>query len=54
MTGSASAGSNEDEVQLQWTAPGDDGTTGNNTGGWYEVRFATISSGITDYTGDSV
>jgi len=45
---SASAGSNEDEVQLQWTAPGDDGTTGNNTGGWYVVKFATFS-----YTGET-
>jgi len=38
---SALAGSLEGEVFLSWIAPGDDGTTGNITGGEYDIRWST-------------
>ncbi|MFH1958338.1 MAG: lamin tail domain-containing protein [bacterium] len=40
---SALAGTEHGCVNLAWTAAGDDGTTGNNAGGYYAVRFATYS-----------
>ncbi len=40
---SVSAGTNEGEVTLEWTAPGDDGTSGNNSGGYYEVKYSTVA-----------
>ncbi|MEW6556691.1 MAG: gliding motility-associated C-terminal domain-containing protein [Elusimicrobiota bacterium] len=35
----ALAGEYEDQIKLQWTAPGDDGTTGNLTG-TFRIRYA--------------
>ncbi|MEW6555822.1 MAG: Ig-like domain-containing protein [Elusimicrobiota bacterium] len=38
----ATTGTNDGELNLTWTAPGDDGTVGNNTtDAKYEVKFAT-------------
>ncbi|MBA3066801.1 lamin tail domain-containing protein [bacterium] len=45
--------STEGVVQLTWTAPGDDGTNNNNTGGYYEGRYSTVSANITDYTNET-
>ncbi|MFH1957051.1 MAG: lamin tail domain-containing protein [bacterium] len=39
------------EITLTWAAPGDDGTSGNNTGGYYRLRFATYSVG--DFSNDA-
>ncbi|MFH1352601.1 MAG: lamin tail domain-containing protein [bacterium] len=48
---SALAGTEYGCVNLTWTAVGDDGTTGNNAGGYYAVRFATYS--ISDFSNDA-
>ncbi|MBA7511636.1 hypothetical protein ES705_03632 [subsurface metagenome] len=47
---SALTGDNEKQIELTWTAPGDDGTTGNNTiGAYYTVKYATYAvSGSTE------
>ncbi|MCD6311661.1 MAG: lamin tail domain-containing protein, partial [Elusimicrobia bacterium] len=37
---SAATGTSHGEINLTWTAPGDDGTTGNNTGGYYKIRWS--------------
>jgi hypothetical protein len=37
----ASAGANEGEILLSWTAPGDDGSAGAVTGGQFVVKYAT-------------
>jgi len=39
------------DVQLTWSSPGDDGTTGNITDGQWKIRYSTISS--VDWTTDS-
>jgi len=41
---SALTGSSEGEIDLTWTAPGDDGTTGNITNGKWKIKYSTISS----------
>jgi len=41
---SALTGSSEGEIDLTWTAPGDDGTTGAITDGKYRIRYATIAA----------
>jgi len=42
----AATGSNSGEATLSWTAPGDDGGTGNNgPGATYTVKYATYSDG---------
>ncbi|MDI6756957.1 MAG: gliding motility-associated C-terminal domain-containing protein, partial [Endomicrobiia bacterium] len=33
----------EGKITLTWTAPGDDGIVGNNSGGYYMVKYATYS-----------
>ncbi|PKN01685.1 MAG: hypothetical protein CVU77_04030 [Elusimicrobia bacterium HGW-Elusimicrobia-1] len=33
----------EGKITLTWTAPGDDGIIGNNSGGYYIVKYATFS-----------
>ncbi|MDO9513501.1 MAG: hypothetical protein Q7J59_02685, partial [Elusimicrobiota bacterium] len=43
--------STEGVVQLSWTAPGDDGTNNNNTGGYYEVRYSSIAK-VSDYASE--
>jgi len=47
---SALAGSSQGQIQLTWTAPGDDGTTGDCAdSSYYTVKFATYSvSGSTE------
>ncbi|MCK5219705.1 fibronectin type III domain-containing protein, partial [bacterium] len=40
----AQTGTEQGEITLSWTAPGDDGTTGNNTeDAYYIVKYATFS-----------
>nr|MDA3792920.1 lamin tail domain-containing protein [Elusimicrobiota bacterium] len=39
----ALSGSAEGSVALNWTAPGDDGTVGNNSDGYYEIRYASYA-----------
>jgi len=34
-------GNDEGSVELQWSAPGDDGITGDNSSGYYEIRYST-------------
>ncbi|MFA6583274.1 MAG: M6 family metalloprotease domain-containing protein [Elusimicrobiaceae bacterium] len=41
---SATPGSLENQITLNWTAPGDDAASGNITGGKYEIRYATNSN----------
>ncbi|RLG60380.1 hypothetical protein DRN86_02675 [Candidatus Geothermarchaeota archaeon] len=38
----ASPGTTKGQIKLTWTAPGDNGTEGNNTGGKYIVRYSSI------------
>jgi len=47
---SALTGDNEKQIELTWTAPGDDGSTGNNTSAaYYTVKYATYAvSGSTE------
>jgi len=40
----AESGSGEGEIDLVWTEVGDDGTTGNITGGSYGVKYSTDSA----------
>jgi|GEM_PF-5280872 len=44
----ALVGGSAGEIQLKWTAPGDDGTTGGSASS-YEVRYATKYIGTADY-----
>jgi len=49
----ALTGSDDGEVTLKWTAPGDDGTSGDVSGGTYRIRAATYcitSSNFGDVT----
>jgi len=48
----ALTGSDDGEVKLQWTAPGDDGITGDVSGGLYRIKAATYN--ITASNFDSV
>ncbi|MEA2081258.1 MAG: lamin tail domain-containing protein, partial [Elusimicrobiota bacterium] len=43
--------STEGALTLSWTAPGDDGTMNNNTGGYYELKYSTVSADVGDYDG---
>ena len=44
-------GTEEGEIDLSWTAPGDDGTGGNNTAdAYYTVRYATFSCQVAGST----
>jgi hypothetical protein len=48
---SALTGDNEGEVKLSWSAPGDDGGTGDINGGRYGIKYATYTS--FDFNGPS-
>jgi predicted nucleotidyltransferase len=48
---SALTGDNEGEVKLSWTAPGDDGGTGDITDGRYGIKYATYTT--YDFNGPS-
>ncbi|MCK4533782.1 hypothetical protein KAU39_08345, partial [bacterium] len=44
-------GTEQGEIDLSWTAPGDDGTSGNNTeDAYYTVRYATFSCQVAGST----
>jgi hypothetical protein len=45
---SADTGLYEGEVKLTWTAPGDDGTTGEITGGQYEIKYSSVETHVWD------
>jgi len=45
----ASTGTEEGEITLIWTAPGDEGTIGNNTWGAYILKYSTTGA-ISDIT----
>jgi len=48
---SALTGGSVGEIDLSWIAPGDDGTTGNITGGKYRIKWATYT--IADWNSGS-
>ncbi|MBN1622311.1 MAG: discoidin domain-containing protein [Endomicrobiales bacterium] len=37
----AVTGSNEGEIRLDWTSPGDDGSSGDIVGGYYNIRYSS-------------
>jgi len=46
---SAESGVTPGTIKLQWTSPGDDGTTGNITGGKYRIKYATYTTTDTNF-----
>lgn len=40
----------EGKITLTWTAPGDDGYVGNNSGGYYMVKYATFAVSASSWT----
>ncbi|MFA5778639.1 MAG: fibronectin type III domain-containing protein [Elusimicrobiota bacterium] len=51
----ALTGTNDGEVNLRWTAPGDDGTVGNVSGGEYRVAYSTNPIGNdTDFSNATI
>ncbi|MCK5534982.1 fibronectin type III domain-containing protein, partial [bacterium] len=41
---SAQTGTNSGEIDLSWTAPGDDGNTGDITNGQYHIKYSSTST----------
>jgi len=44
----ATPGTNQGEIKLSWTAPGDDGNTGPIEGGQYHIKYSSVSTDTWD------